>query len=95
MRKMLRKFLAWVNDNESQFTCEPVKISPREPDIDWRRRLNFSFTRAHSGAILIVEKYNKEKDEHDRDVYVIRTDSDSKTSPSEQITSILEMYMFA
>lgn len=86
-KRQLRKILRWINSDELECESVPQPRATVGRDIgDHRSAMNFTIQRANGGYIIEYTKYDRKRDEHDRNLHIITDDADFGDSVAKIVT---------
>lgn len=86
-KRQLRKLVNWAtsDDLECESVPQPRTIGGRDLG-DHRNAMNFSIQRANGGYIVEYIKYDRKRDENDRNLHIITEDADFGDSVAKIVT---------
>lgn len=88
-KRQLRKLVNWATSDDIECETVPaVRIGGRDIG-DHRNAMNFSIQRANGGYILEYTKFDRKRDDHERNLHIITEDADFGDSVAKIVT--LEM----
>lgn len=86
-KRQLRKILRWANSDEMECESVPQPRTIGGRDLsDHRSSMHFTIHKANGGFIVENTKYDRKRDEHERNLHIIRDDDDLGESVAKIIT---------